>query len=597
MYIVLFLVMPFLLVSWAWLRPLETALENRIAGSMESSLSLTGVRVDNLLEKMLSCTASLTMNKALINLFKSPGAQSPYETDTTIRGIISAASSSYFMDIENEITLMDLRGGLYTNWVYGPKDSDMLRDTDWYRACLSSRGTFQWHYGQIKHQYQPAVHMISVARPIDGFQYNAHYGVVSVGVPMRELRLILSAAAYDPEGQLILVDANSTVISHIDASRVGETLAEEPYHAALSRGSGHTVQSIGGVKSLVVFHTLKYGGWRLIQIEPYSTFFEEIEYIRTVNLFAQIAVLVFFTVVSAFIAARVTRPLRALRNEMINLNEKDVQAETAPPIQEDREGRDEIADLEHTYHKMLLRIQRLMQNVRDEQALQSDIRFQFLQAQINAHFILNTISNIKFMAYVGGANAVGEMLASLGGLLEQSLGRDDPVIPLEQELLYLDNYARLRKIGMEDSLEIVIDVPDELRQCAVLTYILQPIIENCLRHGLDTRQSDCRICIGVAHEADDVVIRIQDNGRGIKPAELAFLRERLYAAPPSRTKGSIGLKNVHDRLCITYGEGYGLTIESEQGTGTTVVVRIPFIPFRHTEDVLPEPHGKEGWAI
>ncbi len=590
-YIVLFLVIPFLLASWALRKPLETALQNRIADTIQINLSLTGVRVENL-EKMLNCVTSLTMNKTLISLFKSTDSHSPYETATFMRSIISTASTSYFVDTENEVTVLDLSDSLYTNWVYGPQDGQALRNTDWYRACIASRGEFQWYYGKVKHQYQPESSMICVARQIDEFKYDARYGVVLVGVPLREFRLILNAIEYH-ESQMILADRSGAIISHNDPASNGGSLAAEPYFEHLTQKHGYTIQTVNGVKSLVVFRTLKFNGWKIIQIEPYGAFWE-IEYMRTMNLLAQIGVLIFFTIVSAFIAARITRPLRTLRNEMINLSEKDMQAEVSLPIPDDKKARDEIADLQFTYRKMLLRIQRLVHNVREEQMLKENIRFQFLQAQINAHFILNAVNNIKFLAYVNHATSVGEMLASLGALLEQSLGRDDPVISLEQELIYLDNYVRLRKIGMEGSLEIVVNIPDELKNCAVLTFMLQPIIENCLQHGMDPLQGGSRIFIGAIRVGADVIIRIQDNGGGIAPDALDALRKRLESASPPHRKESLGLKNISDRISITYGKGYGLSIESQLGNGTTVIVRIPYAAYQRGEDTGRQ--IEKGWT-
>ncbi|WP_054404656.1 sensor histidine kinase [Paenibacillus solani] len=238
-------------------------------------------------------------------------------------------------------------------------------------------------------------------------------------------------------------------------------------------------------------------------------------------------------------------------------------------------GPKEISSLIETYNKMVTEIRQLLNRVKDEYQQKEDMRFRALQAQINPHFVLNTLNNIKWMAYIRNDKEVGDMLSSLGAVLEQSIGRGGTLIPLRQEIQYIENYIELMKMKFNDKLSMEYDIEDELMDQEVIKIMLQPVIENSLIHGIEPMNGAGRIIVRARLEDDHFLLTAEDNGVVISPEKLQELEARL-AAGSEELPERIGIKNVHDRIRLQYGEPYGIQIHSKVHEGTTVAFLLPF---------------------
>ncbi|THF75248.1 sensor histidine kinase [Cohnella fermenti] len=222
----------------------------------------------------------------------------------------------------------------------------------------------------------------------------------------------------------------------------------------------------------------------------------------------------------------------------------------------------------------------------------ADIRYKnaalaALQAQINPHFLSNTLEAIRMKAVREGNEDVGEMIYILSFLLRTSL-KQQPWVSVREEISYCELYLQLFTLRYPDKLRIEIDVDPELEPMAIGKLTLQPIVENSVQHGVNFKQGKNTIRITGRRRGDDAVIEITDNGSGIKPEELARLRARLAGTPePADDEGAaepassdraghsgIGLLNVHERLKLQFGERYGLEVDSGEA-GTTVRIRWP----------------------
>ena len=221
---------------------------------------------------------------------------------------------------------------------------------------------------------------------------------------------------------------------------------------------------------------------------------------------------------------------------------------------------------------MVLRIQRLMTTVREEEVNLRKTELKALQAQINPHFLYNTLDSIAWMCEQGrNADAV-KMVHALARLFRISISRGHELIPVAKEIEHAESYLQIQKYRYKNQFTYEFDVDPACLNYYCNKITLQPIIENAINHGLDFLVDEGHITVGVSQEGDDIVFSVTDNGVGMSREQIAAIMQQ---DPGDRT--GIGIRNVNDRLQIYFGRQYGLHITSELDVGTRVEIRMPKI--------------------
>lgn len=240
-------------------------------------------------------------------------------------------------------------------------------------------------------------------------------------------------------------------------------------------------------------------------------------------------------------------------------------------------GTDEMGELARQINKMLDRIKQLTDDNLKRELLVKNSEIRALQNQINAHFIYNVLESIKMMAEIDEEYAISDAITSLGKLLRYSMKWVSGNVLVEDELEYIKNYLALINLRVDYEIYLSLNIPDIIKKQEIPKMSLQPIVENAIYHGIEQMAEDTNIYIKGLFDGNDCIIEITDAGKGMTEEELDALRKKI-AGEMETGDGSghgIGLKNVQDRLHISFGDGYGLQIASMLGCYTKVMVRIP----------------------
>ena len=231
----------------------------------------------------------------------------------------------------------------------------------------------------------------------------------------------------------------------------------------------------------------------------------------------------------------------------------------------------ELKTLDRNFDKMAGRITSLMEKQRQDQQSLHRAELELLQAQINPHFLYNTLDSIAILAESQREEDVVNMVTSLSTFFRNSLNQGEDIISLRAELIQAKSYLEIQQIRYSDILTYSISLPEEIQDVTVPKLILQPLIENALYHGIKNRRGRGVIQITGEKRNDDILLQVRDNGAGMTEEQL----QRLQAGVYEEHHSGLGLKNVHQRIRLYCGEPYGLTFESKQGIGTTVTVLLP----------------------
>jgi two-component system sensor histidine kinase YesM len=252
-------------------------------------------------------------------------------------------------------------------------------------------------------------------------------------------------------------------------------------------------------------------------------------------------------------------------------------------------GGGEVGELAHHFSKLMNTINTLVAQAVHKQALSKEAELRTLHNQIDAHFLYNTLENIKMLAEIENQRTISDALTWLGGMMRYNFKWTGEYVKLKDEIRHIENYIDVMNIRFEHSIQLELNIDSAYLEVEVLKMSLQPIVENSVKHAWsagDEERTDRLIRIDVYEAEGDIFIALRDNGYGLVPERLKSLHEAIYTKEEPGTEvsgsgsggykaGGIGLKNVHQRLQLFYGEAYGLEVQSEAGKWTTVFMSLP----------------------
>ncbi|GAA4846564.1 two-component system sensor histidine kinase YesM [Paenibacillus vulneris] len=314
-----------------------------------------------------------------------------------------------------------------------------------------------------------------------------------------------------------------------------------------------------------------YLGWAYHSLVPYDTIFQKIILMKRFLLFGFIVSLLAVMAVAINFARSLTRPIEDLIGRMKQVQKGDFSLTESDSADTIALQMDEVGQLHRTFRIMMQQINELITENYAKQLTIKETQFKALQAQINPHFLYNTLESINWLAKTNDQPQISKMVEALGFLLRSSISMRETLITVEEELEIVMCYITIQKYRFEERLIFEMDIPEEAKQLKLPKLTLQPLLENSIHYALEQMLEPCRIRIYTRKEPGKMIMVVEDNGPGMSAALLEQVRRG-----EARTRGSgIGLKNIEERIKLAYGEDYGIRLDSQQDHGTSVSIIIP----------------------
>ena len=424
--------------------------------------------------------------------------------------------------------------------------------------------------------------VISLGRTIEIPTTNQVIGVIIVDIDQRVIEVGCEDIALGNAGYFTIIsheDGQIAAVYRSDKEAEGCTLKQASLDLIVSEESGHFIERIQGRKEFIVFNTLSQVDWKIIGRVDLQDLMKSAYTIRTMTVSVILLSIVFTAVFYHFISGRLTRPIR-------NLREKMKQAEAGVfPIEDESYSPDEIGDLQRGFNRMIVNIIQLIEDNKKEQELLKKAELKALQAQINPHFLYNTLDAIVWMAETNNSAKVVEITKAFSTFFRTALSEGKEWITVEEEIEHVRSYLMIQQARYQDILSYEIEVDPAVRDCRILKLILQPIVENALYHGIKNKRCLGLIQVKVSQLEDSkLLLEVIDDGYGMTEERLEALEDYWNGDYPQFVAGlGYGLKNVNERIKLYYGKEYGLTISSQHKVGTRVSLIIPRA--RDEEDV------------
>jgi len=370
---------------------------------------------------------------------------------------------------------------------------------------------------------------------------------------------------------LFVVDPSGHVVSSRHPSRAVGSAALPEAWVRSGAPAGPLMQHWEGQEHLIALASIESTGWTVAAAIPSSYLDSETGRIATQILVFSLGALLVALLVSLRIAEGFSAPLRNLEQIMERFGEGSMEARSAV-------GRDdELGRLQRSFNAMASDITRLMSRIDEEHRLRQLSELQVLEYQINPHFLYNTLDSINWMAQRAQQKEISAIVTALARFFRLSLSRGRETYRVQDEIDHAKAYLSISQMRYPDCFSYEFDVDPELLERLTLKIVLQPLVENAIKHGIDKRKTGGRILVTGRAVPDGLEWRVVDNGRGITEARrLTLLARMASGAGQDPEPGGFGLVNVNHRLQLNYGPAYGLSLEEPLEGGTCVRALLPW---------------------
>jgi Predicted signal transduction protein with a C-terminal ATPase domain len=364
-----------------------------------------------------------------------------------------------------------------------------------------------------------------------------------------------------------LASANTTLYVYSEAGMIYQGDGEQFQRLNSIPSKGYEIIRLKGEKYFVSYIESKETGWMYVNLFPYSEIFSQTTLIRYGMLIGFILLFAATIIAVLKVSRFITRPLEKLTVSMQIVETGDFQKARKALAYETRT--DETGILSQEFRTMLEKIDTLIHENYEKQILLQDTKYKMLQAQINPHFLYNTLNAINWMIRASENENAEEMIIELGYLLRASFEKE-PYTTVSEEIDVVRSYITIQQYRYQKRAEFVIETKGDLAAYMIPRMILQPLIENAVYYGVEPAMKCCKIRVFVAEENEYIFLQISDTGQGMNEEELQSVRNGTVVP-----KGNgIGLKNIRERLNITYKDSE-FVINSQIGVGTEIQIRIP----------------------
>lgn len=415
--------------------------------------------------------------------------------------------------------------------------------------------------GNIKKQY------FSMGRKIIDVNSLEELGYLNIQINEWQLQETFQNLM-DDSSKVLLCSKAGEIVSGSEPSLSPSLMGELGITATLLDSSLNISEEykIAGVSYVAISAPCNENKWKLIKVIPKAFLYRPVEMIQNYLSVWGAVILIGMTAMAYRYSRKISRPITILENSM-----KEVEAGNMQ-VQVDIRVGNEMDDLGRSFNHMVQRLNTLMNEVISVQKHKNEMELEVLHAQINPHFLYNTLNTIRWMAKIKGEESISTAVLALVKLLRISINLGKNRITMQEEIEYVKNYLTIQRLRFNHLFTITYDIKEEHQSLSIPKLLLQPIVENALIYGIDERENELHIKIYTEEAYEQVRIIVEDNGPGIRKEIL----ETLLKVEKGMNKFSkVGLHNINQRIKMYYGEEYGLEILTQAGSGTKIIILIP----------------------
>ncbi|MNJ36000.1 Sensor histidine kinase YpdA [compost metagenome] len=411
---------------------------------------------------------------------------------------------------------------------------------------------------------------MSVAMQVKGFRREV-IGSVIANLDLQKVNSMFERNNYQNNGSIFLIDENRRIIVHQNADEIGQIMDIDGIDEIYEQKSGNFRTPFYGEEHLIIYQPTAVEGWMMISAVPMREITSQSAPLKSNLARILYLCLILNVLISLAVTFRISRPMQGLLKTLDKIGTDDMLY-----IRDKNYQYHEINQIGMKFKELIDRIDLLIQQNYLTQIALKEEELKALQAQINPHFLFNTLQLLQTEIVCGNIESSNHIVLSLSHMFRYSMRQSGELVELRTELEHIRNYLYIMNKKYDDRLQVDENIPDmRVLACKIPKLLLQPVVENCIRHGFGEDRREGAIRISVTTVKRGLLIAIGDSGRGMNANELRRLRRQLDK--PEEKNGNIGLYNINHRIKLNFGQDFGIRVRSTRNAGTYVYLVVPRI--------------------
>ncbi len=538
-------VIPMTIMGLVWYNQTRTILMKQEKSSIENYLTQAVSNMDNQLRIYNNLSDYIAFNQQISHVV-SHEYDSYYDMYNQFSNVLDPmlASLKYFHSDINQITIYTKNNVVKHNTTLAPITE--IENEDWYKI-IKGNNDIHWFVSQDEKK-------VFCARNIPTLENNYEVGVLYVQVDYEKLFESFKQMNDSNYGIFIMDELGNNIFNfdQFEDPNKSRKMTFDEFNKGIGKENIYTIVTAHSVNN----------NWTVSLYKPQKLIYESTNFMITGNVIAIMLLIVFSIIITSVLSKVMVSGLEKLRANMEEVEKGNME------ITVKSNNEDEVGALIRGFEKMIIQIKALIEDVYESRLIQKDYEMKALQAQINPHFLYNSLSLINWMALETDQEDISKITLSLSTFYRTALNKGKNILRVRDEIKNMRSYLDIQLMMHDHEFDVDVEIDECILDHNILNLILQPLIENAIDHGIDLK-TDGRGGIKIIgkKQNDEIVLIVSDNGVGMS-------KEQAESILTNKSNG-YGVKNVNERIKLYYGEQYQLKIESEIGIGTKVKVTIP----------------------
>ena len=542
---------PLLIVGTFSYYYMNKVIENKISETTENLLSLIDWNINTFVNDIQSSGEILYASNDSQDFLKQRDfTKEAYLTQGETRDLLITISNNnsyinavYLGNEHNEYLQLSQGQSVYYGNIY-----EHIRGTVWFKEIMKKDyGT--WIPDDVN--FIESSNLLTYGRPIKDLQTLDVIGIMIFSIDKAIFKDMFQDIEQD--GEMIILD-NEKIIYSNSEDKMKTSKMVDLIHTSKVKNS--EMITLNDEKYIVNLDVNKITNWKIISIMPYKSIVKEFDFIRKVSVILLFITLLLATFCALLISNKITKQLSLLRDVIKNMRNREKLDSIA------FNPEDEVGEIGYQFINLYNRNNELMVELYESQIKEKEAELRTLQSHINPHFLYNTLNSIFWMAEKAKMKTVAKMAVHLANIFKLTLNDGEYITSVKNEIEQVKSYLDIQNIRYDNRIHYQINVDEHLYEERMIKLLLQPLVENAVYHGLEMKSGIWEIIINGKQEGNSLLFEVSDNGVGFEP-DRVLKQKKGYA-----------VRNINERIGLQYGSGYGLTIQSEVGKGTTVSLRI-----------------------
>lgn len=540
---------------------IKSELSDQMYTNSVASVAQINSNLENKLDTYTKLSATLYLNNSLRAYLTNNYTEEPSLFVDAYQYINNTFSNMLTTNPDiHSMSIYINNDSLPADGIYIKRMDDAFKRSTTYRSLLNS-------YGNVRFVATPPVvdqpSMFTLTRMLNISNLDNAYGILTINILESDIFRLMEKET--SEKTILIVNDSGLIMSAKDKNMLNRPLNQFVKEKFPSAREGRFDSSFNGEKMLVVYNTTKFG-WKSISLVPYSSFLTKAnKTAKRILIFALIS----FGLMTLFIyatARQFTKRVDYLVGMIRRIEREEFDLFDMRPL-----GRDEIGQIGNVLRKMAQRLSNLISDVYKKEIDKREAEMNVLQAQINPHFLYNTLASISSLAIRNSDQRMNKMVTDLAKFYRISLNKGKNKLSIHEEIQLTRYYVAIQQVRFGELIRVHYQIEESVLPCPIVKLTLQPFVENAMNHAIWDDTLGINIMIKAYRDGHDIILKVIDDGmgmhmRGHSGEELPVSSDNL---------SGYGIRNVDNRIKLLYGESYGVSIYSRLGIGTTVTIRIP----------------------